>query len=205
MRLVAPLILLLSAPVQAEEWLPFFASGSSLSATTPSRPRDGDMRRWEGLTMGTEVFAGSGLGKGGRSGFGGDLRIGYLTEFDNHVVVGVGAMAGYAPSFSNYAPRGWNFSMADVKVGYDMGRFMPYVTVGLGTASASAYGRGWQGLESINDVFGAHGNATTLAKVGAGFNYEVNEHLRIGAEFSATQVRGNALGAPLVPQLGAAP
>jgi opacity protein-like surface antigen len=206
MKFAAPFVLLaLSTPVQAEELLPFFANDAALSAKAPWDKRDDGAHPWDGLTMGTEVFAGSGLGKGGRGGFGGDLHIGYLKELDNNVVVGVGAMAGYAPSFSKYGPRGWNFGMADLKVGYDMGRFMPYVTVGLGTASANGYGRGWQGLDSVNNMFAPGGHSVTLTKVGAGFNYEVNDHLRIGAEFNAVQVHGNTFGPPLVPQPGALP
>jgi outer membrane immunogenic protein len=206
MRVAALLLALLSAPVQAEEWLPFFANGDALSARAPWSRRDDEPRRWEGLTMGTEVFAGSGMGKGGRGGFGGDLRIGYLRELDNNVVIGVGAMAGYAPSFSAYWPRGYNFAIADVKVGYDMGRLMPYVTVGLGTVNGSGNGRGWQGLNGLNGLNGLFGaNSATLTKVGAGFSYEVNEHLRVGAEVNAVQVHGNALGPPIVAQPGAAP
>ncbi|MBB4197690.1 hypothetical protein GGD83_001482 [Rhodoblastus sphagnicola] len=205
MRFAALLVLLLSTSVQAEEVLPFFANDAALSAKTPWDSRDDNARRWEGLTMGTEVFAGSGGGRHGRGGFGGDLHIGYLKELDNNVVVGVGAAMGYTPSFSSFGPKGYNFGMADLKVGYDMGRFMPYVTVGVGTLSATTNGRGWQGLDSANNTFGLGGNSTTLTKVGAGFNYEVNEHLHIGAEINAVQVHGNGFGAPLVPQPGALP
>ncbi|MCW2283351.1 hypothetical protein M2323_001235 [Rhodoblastus acidophilus] len=205
MKYLAPLVALLSAaPVQAQELLPFFANDATLSVKSPwnSRGND-DSRRWEGLTMGTEVFAGSGVGKGGRGGFGGALNIGYSKEFTNNVVVGVGATAGYAPSFSTYWPRGYNFGLASVSVGYDMGRFLPYVTVGLGTTNANPYGAGWQGLDSLNGLFGP--NNATLATVGAGFTYEVNEHLRIGAEINATQVRGAGFGPVLIPQPGALP
>jgi hypothetical protein len=206
MKFAAPLVLLaLSTPVQAQELLPFFAGDTALSAKSPWDRRDDSANPWTGLTMGTEVFAGSGLGRHGRGGFGGDLHLGYLKEFDNNIVVGVGAAMGYTPSFSRYGPRGYNFGMADVKVGYDMGRFMPYVTVGLGTASAATNGRGWQGLDSANDMFGSHGQSVTLTKVGAGFNYEVNEHLHIGAEFNAVQAHGGGFGPPLVPQPGALP
>jgi hypothetical protein len=205
MKFAAPFVLLvLSASAQAEG-LPLFANDASLSAKAPWSRRDDGARPWEGLTMGTDVFAGSGFGKGGRGGFGGALRLGYLKEFDNNVVVGVGASAGYLPSFSNYGPRGWNFGMADVRVGYDMGRFMPYVTVGVGTLNAANPGRGWQGLDSVNDVFGPNRGSATLTKVGAGFNYEVNEHLHIGAEFNAVRAHGHAFGPPIVPQPGALP
>jgi len=201
MRYVA-LVALLSAPVQAQEWPPFFASDAALSAKTPWRGRDDDSRRWEGLTMGTEVFAGSGLGKGGRGGFGGDLYVGYSKEFANNVVVGVGAMAGYAPSFNSYWPQGYNFGLANVSVGYDMGRFIPYVTAGLGTVSGNPYGAGWRGLDNLS-LFGP--NSATLTTVGAGFSYEVNEHLRIGAQVNATQVHGDGFGPMIVPQPGLLP
>jgi opacity protein-like surface antigen len=206
MRFAAPLVLLvLSAPAQAEDLLPFFANDAALSARSPWNSPEENAHRWDGLTMGTEVFAGSGIGKGGRGGFGGDLHIGYLKELDNNIVVGIGASAGYAPSFVNCGPRGFGFGMADVKVGYDLGRFMPYVTFGVGRETAVTNGRGWSGLDSVNDMFASHGPSATLTKVGAGFDYEVNEHLHIGAEFSAVQVRGNAFGPPLAPQPGALP
>jgi len=207
MRFAAPLALLvLTAPAQAQDAPPYFANDASLSLKSPWTQRDDDADHpWEGLTMGTEVFAGSG-GRHGRGGFGGDLHIGYLRELDNNVVVGVGAAIGYTPSFSRFGPKGYNFGMADLKVGYDMGRFMPYVTVGVGTLSAATNGRGWQGLDSAGNTFGlGGGRSATVTKVGAGFNYEVNEHLRIGAEFNAVQVHGNTFGPPLVPQPGALP
>ena len=210
MRFAAPLVLSLlaaSAQAQAQELLPFFANAPNapLTAQGSSSSRPDGTSPWEGLSMGTEVFAGSGLGRGGHGGFGGDLHLGYLKEFDNNLVVGVGVSSGYTPSFSNYGPRGYNFGMADVKVGYDMGKFMPYVTVGVGKASAALNGQGgFQGLDSANNLFGPHGASTTLTRVGAGFEYEVNEHLRIGAEISTVQARGG-FGPPMVPQPGALP
>ena len=206
MRFAAPLVLLvLSAPVQAQEALPFFADDAAPSSKSPWYSPDESAHRWDGLTMGTEVFAGSGTGKGGRGGFGGDLHIGYLKELDNNVVVGIGASSGYAPSFTSFGPKGYGFGMVDLKVGYDMGRLMPYVTFGVGRETAMPNGQGFSGLDSVNNVFASHGPSATLTKVGAGFDYEVNEHLHIGAEFNAVQVRGNAFGPPLAPQPGALP
>jgi hypothetical protein len=213
MKFAAPLVLIalvplaFVAPAQGEELLPFFAGNANapLTAQAPSTSRPDGASPWQGLSMGTEVFAGSGMGKRGQGGFGGDLNIGYLKEFDTNVVVGVGLSSGYTPSFRNYGPRGYNFGMADLKVGYDMGKFMPYVTVGVGKASAALNGQGgFQGLDSVNTMFGPHGASTTLTRVGAGFDYEVNEHLRIGAEISTVQARGG-FGPMLVPQPGALP
>ncbi len=44
---------------------------------------------------------------------------------------------GYLPSLYKYGPGGYNYGMANISVGYAMGRFMPYVNFGVGTASAT--------------------------------------------------------------------
>ncbi len=220
MRILAPLVLLALAapatPVCAEELLPFFAETPPLAVKNPTYglddpgyadPNIGAQKNpWEGLSMGTEIVAGGASGKHGRGGFGGDLNIGYAKEFDNRIVLGLGLSTGYMPSLSSFGPRGYDFGMANMKLGYDMGQFMPYVTVGLGRASGVAGAGGFQGMNSLNNLFAPGGGPSApLTKVGAGFNYEVNEHLHIGAEISTVQVRGGGFGPPVVPQPGALP
>ena len=60
MRFAAPLVLLaLSAPVQAQEALPYFADNAVLSSKSPWTSAEENPHPWDGLTMGTEVFAGA--------------------------------------------------------------------------------------------------------------------------------------------------
>ncbi len=129
------------AQARAEELLPYFAGGEAPQPLKTQAQREFDAAAeknpWTGLTMGSEVVGVSGHGRGSRGGFGGDAFLGYNKEFDNNVVLGVRGSAGYMPGLSNYGPRGYNFGMADMKLGYDMGRLMPYVTVGVGMANAA--------------------------------------------------------------------
>jgi hypothetical protein len=198
----------LAAPAQAEELLPFFAGGEAPQPLKTKNQRDleaaAEKNPWTGLTMGTEVFGVSGLGRGSRGGFGGDAFLGYSKEFDNNVVLGVRGSAGYMPGLSKYGPRGYSFGMADVHIGYDMGRLEPYLTLGVGRASAvTGPHNGVGGLDSVNDFFSNSKNSVTLTRVGAGFNYEVTNNLRIGVEASVVQAHGGGFNQTLQP--GAAP
>jgi len=86
---------------------------------------------WSGFYVGSEVFAISGSGRGMKGGVGGAADFGYNHEFNNNIVLGVEEKVGYAPSlFRNSHYSGFDFSITNVKVGYDMGQFMPYVTMG---------------------------------------------------------------------------
>ncbi len=205
-RLAPLLIVALAAPAGAAD-LPYFAGGDlpSLKATGSPDYESAPSNPWTGLTMGAGVFGVSGSGRGARGGFGGDTFIGYNHEFDNRVVVGVQGSVGYLPGMWKYGPGGYNYGMANVSVGYDMGRFMPYVNFGVGTASATNLRGLPGGLDSINNVFNHSGNQTTLTSVGAGFNYEVTNNLRVGFEVNAVQQHGNGFGPAIVPQPGALP
>jgi outer membrane immunogenic protein len=198
----------LAAPARAEELLPFFAGGeqSQLLKTRNQRDLEAEAEKnpWTGLTMGSEVFGVSGMGRGSRGGFGGDVFLGYNKEFDNNIVLGVRGSVGTLPGLSNYGARGYGFGMADMKLGYDMGRLMPYVTVGVGMANAmNGIGNPTGGLNNVNNLFSRSGQSVTLTRVGAGFDYAVTNNLHIGVEASVVQAHGNGFGAP--PQPGAAP
>jgi len=54
-------------------------------------------------------------------------------------VVGIQASADYTPSlFARGPANGYDFAMTNVNVGYDLGRFMPYVAAGVGLAKANS-------------------------------------------------------------------
>lgn len=204
----------LAPSAQAADDLPFFADESAprfaaqpmanlpeLNGYVPGdRP---DPNPWTGLTVGSEVFGVSGSGHGSHGGFGGGGFVGYNHEFANNVVVGVQGSAGYLPGLYKYGPSGYNYGLAQVNVGYDMGRLMPYVTLGVGLASPTNGLNGVpNGLDSLNNMFVHSGQSQTqtLTEVGAGFNYAVNEHLTVGMGVTAIQSHGNVSA---VPPLGA--
>lgn len=198
--------LALAAPGRAAD-LPYFAGGTggwTFDSPPPLVPWDAasSKNRWSGLTVGTEVFGAAGSGRGGRGGFGGAAYVGYGKELDNHIVISAQGSAGYLPGLSQYGPRGYDFGMAEVKVGYDMGRLMPYVTLGAGIARpTSTLNGGPKGFDAINDMFVGSQPATTITTVGAGVDYAITDRLTVGVQVNAVQQRGG-WGAPLVPQPG---
>lgn len=200
------LCLVLAAPARAAD-LPYFVSGpggsiydappvlQSWDAPAPSNP-------WSGLTVGADMFAAVGGGHGSRGGFGGDAYVGYYKELDNRVVIGAQASAGYMPGLYQYGPRGYDFGLAQVKIGYDMGRIMPYVTFGAGLAKpTSALNGAPTGFAAINDMFVGGQPTATITTVGAGVDYAVTDHLTVGVQVNAVQQRGG-FGPPLIPQPG---
>ena len=154
---------------------------------------------WSGLTVGTDVFAISGFGKGSKGGFGGDGFFGYDHEFADNVIVGIVASAGYAPNLLRHrSVAGYDFASTDVKVGYDMGRFMPYLTAGVALAKPNIVGHnGFTSTsDSINDLFeGANPKAFTT--VGAGFDYAVTNNVTMGVHVSVSS--SNGLWGPAPP------
>ncbi len=80
--------------------------------------------------------------KGSKPGFGGAAFAGYNRELDNNLVIGDPGQRNRlrALPFREGPARGFNFAETSVKVGYDMGRFMPYVTVGVAFAKPNAFG-----------------------------------------------------------------
>jgi outer membrane immunogenic protein len=197
---------LAASPVLADD-LPYFAGGNlpSLKAVGSPDYESAPSNPWTGLTMGAGAFGVSGSGHGTHGGFGGDMFIGYNREFDNRVVVGIQGSAGYMPGLYNYGARGANYGMVNVSVGYDMGRFMPYITAGVGTARASSFATPMGGFDSLNNMFSRSSQSTTITTVGAGFNYAVTNNLHVGFEVNTVQQRGAGFGPAIVPQPGALP
>ena len=166
--------------------LPTFAQ-----TTTPADPSP-----WTGLYVGSEVFA-IGGSKGVRGGFGGAGYAGYDRELDNGVVVGLRGSAGYAPGFWSHSPvTGYNFVTTDVRIGYDMGQFMPFVIAGVGFAKPNVRSLGgYNGaVGSANDLFNSLGDLRSFQTVGAGFAYKFNE--KVSVEVAVQAYRGSGFVGP---------
>lgn len=163
--------------------LPVFALNPPALAPAPSS--------WGGGYVGSEVFGISGSGRGMKGGIGGDTNFGYYHEFSNNLVVGVQGLTGYTPSvFRNSRYRGFDIAAANVMVGYDMGQFMPYMTVGGILAKPQTTGAvGYTGAnDAVNGLFSGSSDLRGAASVGVGFDYAVNNNIKMG--FSATVVHG---------------
>ena len=169
-----------------EPALPSFALAAPPTAPSP----------WTGLYVGSELFAVGG-GKNVRGGFGGGGYIGYDREFDNNWVLGVEGSAGYTPSFLKQSPfRGYNYAEAAVRVGYDLGRVMPFVTLGAGGLRPN--GRTFDGYSgtanSITDLFNSDGDLRGYGTVGAGFAYKLTANTTV--ELAVQAYRGKAALVP---------
>lgn len=151
---------------------------------------------WAGLYVGSEVFGIAGS-KGIRGGFGGAGYAGYDHETDNGFVIGLQGTAGYTPSlFSHSRVTGYDFAATDVRVGYDMGRFMPFVTAGIGFArpNVRALG-GYTGVaDSATDLLSSRGDLRAFETVGAGFAYRVTNRLTV--ELAVQAFHGNGTVVP---------
>jgi outer membrane immunogenic protein len=145
---------------------------------------------WSGFHIGTEVFAFS--GKGVKGGVGGGLVGGYSKELPNNFVIGIDFATGYAPfAFRNGPYKGFDYAATTAKVGYDMGRLMPFVTAGFVVAKPNITSGGYLGVtESANDLFNSSSHLQGAATVGAGFDYAVTDKLHMGLAVSVGAGRG---------------
>jgi opacity protein-like surface antigen len=156
---------------------------------TPTNP-------WTGLYAGTEIMGFSG---GHTKGAGGAGFVGYNHEFDNRLVVGIEGSVGFLPLSVQRNPFvGSDFAATRAKLGYDMGRLMPYVTIGAILAKPKGPGLGADFLnptDSLNSILSSPSHMQTLGSVGAGFDYAVTDKLTFGLSVSA--VRGHGQTAPI--------
>lgn len=186
--LVVAGLLLAGVPASAAD-LPLPAPPLPTFAQTPAPASN----PWTGLYVGSSVFGS--FGKGGH-GFGGGVDVGYSRAFDNHLVLGIEGSAGYMPvSFGNSNVKGFDFAATSVKVGYDMGRIMPFVTTGLVLAKPDLkVGPAYvTAADSVNDLFNSKGDTKALASVGAGVDVAVTNNLRVGVSASVGTGRGLVL------------
>lgn len=166
--------------------LPVFARDPQID-TPASAPQSSP---WSGLTVGSEVFAVA--VKGAKGGFGGAGFASYDHEFANNLIVDIEGTAGYSPNLDRYSRiKGYDFASTDITVGYDMGRLVPYFTAGVTLAKATTLDpRGFTTTsDSLNDLFAAS-NPKAFTRVGAGFDYAINNHLSMGLRVSVSRGEG---------------
>lgn len=149
---------------------------------------------WNGLYVGTEVVAVS--RKGSKGLFGGGVDAGYDREFANHIVLGLRGSTGFMPGWSSRSTfKGLDYAATDVRIGYDMGRVLPFVTAGLALAKPHfGPGVGYLGTESFNTLINGSNDLHALTRVGAGVDIALTSTLTVGVAVSMVNGRG-----PLVP------
>lgn len=154
---------------------------------------------WTGLYAGTQVFA---IGGSHIKGLvGGGAYVGYDHEFANRVVFGIEASSGAARGPVGYGGfNGFNYAGTAVKVGYDMGRVMPYAFAGLDLAKPTFRGNGGftGGGDGLNGLFsGSSRKLSSFTTVGAGVDYKLTDRITLGVAVGSVQSRGGY--APLGP------
>ena len=158
----------------------FFVPGAGASAqeaaTLPTFAQTSSP--WAGWSVGTEFI--SIFAKGSKSHAGADGFIAYNRQMDAHWSIGLSASAGYMPySWANAPFKGVDFAMTEVKVGYQMGQWKPYVTAGLAMSKFDAHGS--PDIDSsLNSLFSSSGGLKGAAMVGAGVDYQINERWSVG-------------------------
>ncbi len=183
--------------------------GPALAADLPNAPSDypalstaapqPEWNPWSGLSVGAGISAWG--GKGVKGGAGGDGYIGYDHDFDNGVVVGVRATAGYGPSLWA-TPRGFSqlsgsaYAGGEATVGYRMGQVTPYLIAGVDLARPTNFG-GSNPLDAVNAVFSGPGAVQAVGTVGMGFTYQVTPNFAVGME--ARMVKANNANNGLAP------
>ena len=102
------------------------------------------------------------------------------------------ASAGYVPYTLVGSPyKNVDFASSQIKLGYDMGQFKPYVTIGTVLTKATSRLSVSAG-DSVNNLFANSGGLKAAPMVGAGFDYQINANWSVGA---AVQVQSG--GAPI--------
>jgi opacity protein-like surface antigen len=136
---------------------------------------------WKGLYVGTDIFFES--AKGSKGLIGGGAYIGYDRHFDNNLVLGIQASTGFAPSwFQHNGFRGYDYAEVSAKVGYEMGRFTPYLTTGIALAKPNGSpGAGYLSpANSANNVFNGASHLAASGVIGAGVDYALTSNTTIG-------------------------
>ncbi|MFT4095867.1 MAG: hypothetical protein QM651_02005 [Rhodoblastus sp.] len=168
---VAALLAGLPAPAGAWEvvsnGLPTFAAAESFRAGSGSALDQAAPLKFEAV-------------KGWNPGY--DLRMGkYLFGVEQKTGFAAGGdMLGLASGFA--------FSRTNMKFGYDMGAFRPYMSAAFAEAKAPAFGANiFAAPPGAATPFAFSSQATTI---GAGFDYSITESLSFGMSVNATQVSG---------------
>lgn len=165
--------------------------------STPAQPA---WNPWSGLSVGAGISAWG--GRGVKGGAGGEGYIGYDHDFDNGVVVGVRATAGYGPLLWA-TPRGYGsftgtaYAGGEATVGYRMGQLTPYLIAGVDLARPTQFG-GSNPLDAVNAVFSGPGAVQAVGTVGMGFTYQVTPNFSVGMQAQVFKANNGANGlAPL--------
>jgi opacity protein-like surface antigen len=185
------------------------SGGLAVAADLPNAPQNypalssaaaqPEWNPWSGLSVGAGISAWG--GKGVKGGAGGEGYIGYDHAFDNGIVVGVRATAGYGPLLSA-TPRGFSsftgtaYAGGEATVGYRMGQLTPYLLAGVDLARPTAFG-GSNPLDAVNAVFSGPGAVQAVGTVGMGFTYQVTPNFAVGME--ARMVKANNADNGLAP------
>ncbi len=148
----------------------------ALPSTADSQPAAPD---WKGFYIGSGVSLSTLRGAKGQ--IGGDIFAGYDHVYGNGVVLGVLFDTGYDPWVLPNRMKGFDFAETSVKAGYEIGRFTPYVTTGIGLAKATNFGAGPPNANnSINGLFSGPGAVQPVGSVGVGLDYAVTDKLHVG-------------------------
>lgn len=170
-------------------------AGGATAQTLPTLALDpaAEPSIWHGLSVGTEIVGVSGRGGGG---VGADVFAGYDRAFANGIVLGVRGVTGYTPAlYGRPLVRGYDFGGGEVRVGYDMGRLMPFVTAGVVLARPHfSAGFDAPGVGTLNGLLSNPGSTQRLTHVGAGVEFAVTPDLTVGLAVNAVQ--GNGLVLP---------
>lgn len=170
---VALAALLAGLPAPAGAWevvsngLPTFAAAESFKAGSGAALDQASPLKFEAVT-------------GWNPGY--DVRMGkYLFGMEQKTGFAAGGdMLGLASGFS--------FSRTNMKFGYDMGAFKPYMSASFAETKGPAFGA---------NIFAAPPGAATpfaftsqATSIGAGFDYAITDKLSFGMSVNATQVSG---------------
>ena len=146
---------------------------------------------WAGFHVGTEVFGVSGRG-GARGGFGGGAFVGYDRAYQNNVLVSLEGSTGTVPlAFGPERIRGFDYAAADLTLGYDMGRVVPFLATGV-VLARPRLGPGFPGsggTGSFNALVNGPG-LEAAGRVGAGVTIAVTDNLHFGLGVSVSHGRG---------------
>jgi opacity protein-like surface antigen len=150
---------------------------------------------WKGLYVGTDaVVAGA---KGSKPFVGGDAYIGYDHRFDNNLVLGIQASTGYAPyRFFNGPLKGYDYAEVSAKVGYEVGRFTPYLTTGIALAKPNSTPGFFSASDSINNIFNGSTDLAASGVIGAGFDYALTNNTTVGLVAKVAGSRGGFVAPP---------
>jgi hypothetical protein len=163
-------LLALGAPAQAADPPPLPSLAMDPQAPPPSI--------WKGLYVGTDVVVAG--AKGSKPFVGGEAYIGYNRHFDNNLVLGIQASTGSAPyRFFNGPLQGYDYAEVSGKVGYEMGRFTPFLTTSVALAKPTSTPGYFNAADSMNNIFNGSSDLAASGVIGAGFDYAINNKTSI--------------------------